>query len=328
MLTSDIKPSPDQSSSPVRPTVVETAPVFKDIPSGAKITLLGSCFACEIGNYLTEAGLDILNNPFGVLYNPASIAQSIDRLLGRRPFGEEDVIPRDTNPVKSSTAGTTAECSTAGSTSGSMVSRGTTLGSTIPGGTASGGMVLGGHRQIAPEGGGYVSFYHHGSFARKTPAEFLSFANDSLAKTAEHFTGSSHIIITFGTAGVFRHIGRDMIVSNCHKHPAQEFRRERLEVDDIVRLWSPILERLGDKHFIFTVSPIRYRVDGMHGNSISKSILLLAIEQLCKKHPNASYFPAYEIVMDELRDYRWFAADGIHPSPEAVSIVCHRFLGR
>ncbi len=298
------------SASDIKPTTVDTRPPLANIPTGSAITLLGSCFASEIGTYLTDAGFNISNNPFGVLYNPASIAQSIERLIGKEPFTHSDIVPRDTNPVKNIStdiSGTTHRGAPADSHKNNTEKA---------------------HRQIAPDGGGWVSFFHHGSFARGTKDGFLAHANASLEKAAAHFDSSSHVIITFGTAGVFRHIGRDMIVSNCHKHPAVEFRRERLSVEEIVGLWTPILGRLDNKHFIFTVSPIRYRVDGMHGNSVSKSILLLAIEQLCRNFDNASYFPAYEIVLDELRDYRWFAADGVHPSPAAIDIVCRRFSGR
>ena len=116
-----------------------------------------------------------------------------------------------------------------------------------------------------------------------------------------------------------------MIVSNCHKHPAWEFRRERLDVEDIVSLWSPILERFSDRHFILTVSPIRHLKDGLHGNQLSKATLLLAEEALIRKHSNAEYFPSYEIVLDELRDRTWFEADGAHPTQAAIDIVWERF---
>ena len=132
-------------------------------------------------------------------------------------------------------------------------------------------------------------------------------------------------IITFGTAWVFRHLERDIIVSNCHKHPAWEFRRERLSVEDIVSLWAPVLERFGDRHFILTVSPIRHLKDGLHGNQLSKATLLLAEDILVRTCPNAEYFPSYEIIIDELRDRTWFETDGAHPTQAAVDIVWDRF---
>lgn len=272
-------------------TVVEVKGWSERVTRDAGILSLGSCFSTEIGNKLAEEGYGICSNPFGVLYNPASIANSIDFLSQGRIFTEDDVIPRNTNPVANGYKARPQP----------------------------------GHRPIAPDGDGYVSFYHHGSFTRKSPEEFLLNANTSLAAASSAFRKAKWIMVTFGTSWVYRHIERDIIVSNCHKHPAWEFRRELLTVEDITDRWDDIVKAFPDKHFIFTVSPIRHRKDGMHGNQISKAILLLAVEHMVSAFPNTHYFPAYEIVLDELRDYSWFADDLTHPSPEAVNIVWERF---
>lgn len=272
-------------------TVVEVKGWSERVTRDAGILSLGSCFSMEIGNKLAEEGYGICSNPFGVLYNPASIANSIDFLAQDHKFTAEDVVPRDTNPIRSDH-------------------------------TVS---IQPGHRPIAPEGGGYVSFYHHGSFARRTPEEFLRNANTSISAASSAFKKAGWIMVTFGTSWVYRHIERDIIASNCHKHPAWEFRRELLTVEDITDRWDDIVKAFPDKHFIFTVSPIRHRKDGMHGNQISKAILLLAVEHMVSAFPNTHYFPAYEIVLDELRDYSWFTDDLTHPSPEAVNIVWERF---
>lgn len=254
---------------------------------------LGSCFSAEIGRRMAADGYRVCCNPFGVLYNPVSTANSLSRLAEGRPFTVDDVVLRDTNPVREDRPKKPVSPT---------------------------------HRPIAPAGGGYVSFWHHGSFARKSPEEFLKNANAALLQAAAAFAEARTVIVTFGTAWVFRHIERDIIVSNCHKHPAWEFRRERLSVDDITSLWDDILESFSDKRFIFTVSPVRHRKDGLHGNQISKSVLLLAEDILVSTHANAEYFPSYEIVMDELRDYSWFEADTAHPTAAAVDIVWQRFL--
>lgn len=256
---------------------------------------LGSCFSAEMGERMTAHGYRVCNNPFGVLYNPVSVMSSLLRLADGRPFLPEDVIPRDTNPVREGRKPRAVSPE---------------------------------HRPIAPDGGGYVSFWHHGSFARKTPEEFLDHANAALSRASAAFGEADTIIVTFGTAWVFRHLERDIIVSNCHKHPAREFRRERLEVEDITALWNPVLDRFPDKRFIFTVSPVRYLKDGLHGNQLSKAILLLAEDRLVQAHTNAEYFPSYEIVMDELRDYSWFGEDTVHPSAAAVDMVWERFSGQ
>ncbi len=135
------------------------------------------------------------------------------------------------------------------------------------------------------------------------------------------------IIITFGTAWVYldktlsAEGGLNAVVDNCAKRPASDFIRRRLTVDEIVALWQPILERYKDKRWIFTVSPIRHKKDGLHENQLSKAILLQAVDRLI----GINYFPSYEILLDELRDYRFYAPDMLHPSPVAVDILWERF---
>lgn len=175
----------------------------------------------------------------------------------------------------------------------------------------------------------FCSFCHHTSFASATEEEFLSKANAALDAAREHFLASDKIIITLGTSWCYRHIDTDFIVSNCLKHPASEFERVRLgvaEVTDALRRIIDLSNSLPDckkKQFIFTVSPIRHFKDGAHGNQISKSALLLGVDELGDV---ADYFPAYEIVMDELRDYRFYAEDMCHPSSQTVSYIRERFL--
>ena len=147
------------------------------------------------------------------------------------------------------------------------------------------------------------------------------------------------IIITFGTAWVY--IDRlavsgdrladqlSAVVDNCQKRPAADFIRRRLTVDEIVELWQPIVEKYKDKRFIFTVSPIRHIKDGLHENNLSKAILLLAVEKLVSRitsNLSPLYFPAYELVMDELRDYRFYSDDMLHPSPVAIAYIWQQFV--
>ena len=146
------------------------------------------------------------------------------------------------------------------------------------------------------------------------------------------------IIITFGTAWVYIDkstpysstplplYSLSAVVDNCEKRPASDFIRRRLTVDEIVALWRPILERYKDKRWIFTVSPIRHKKDGLHENQLSKAILLQAVDLLVRtKEPAVHYFPSYEVVLDELRDYRYYAPDMLHPSEVAVDIIWERF---
>ena len=178
------------------------------------------------------------------------------------------------------------------------------------------------------------SFFHHTSFARGTQSEFIENANASLAAAAEFFHKCNKVIITLGTSWCYRHIGKDMIVSNCLKRNPKEFIREFLPASRTAAILREIMELCPDKQFIFTVSPIRHFKDGAHGNQISKASLLLGIEEALaatpvdlsmNPHYTADYFPAYEIVMDELRDYRFYADDMIHPSERAVEYIWQRF---
>ena len=140
---------------------------------------------------------------------------------------------------------------------------------------------------------------------------------------------ASVVIVTFGTAWVYEYNGE--VVANCHKLPANRFVRRRLTVDEIVNMWQPILAAMPDKHWIFTVSPIRHVKDGLHENQVSKAILLQAVDRLTSIQSNSlmgskSYFPSYEIMLDELRDYRFYAEDMVHPSAVAVDYIWQRFV--
>ena len=147
------------------------------------------------------------------------------------------------------------------------------------------------------------------------PVSIARHINDEAVRDADVF------IITFGTAWVYEDKKTNTVVDNCEKRPATDFIRRRLTVEEIVSLWKPIIETNANKRFIFTVSPIRHLKDGLHENNLSKGILLLAIEQL-----NATYFPSYELLLDDLRDYRFYAEDLMHPSSAAVEYIWERFV--
>ena len=238
-----------------------------------KIMMLGSCFSDNIGKRLSELGFDICVNPFGTLYNPASIASAVSRLVNGEHFTEKDCVEIG--------AGCERVC----------------------------------------------SFSHHTSFSGTDAKEFLTKANDALDTASRFFRECNKVIITLGTSWCFRHIGTGSIVSNCLKHPAAEFQRERLEVQEIATLLKDIIKTdCGKrKEYIFTVSPIRHFKDGAHGNQLSKAGLLLGIDSVIGDR--ADYFPAYEIVMDELRDYRFYAEDMCHPTSQTTEYILERFLG-
>ena len=173
------------------------------------------------------------------------------------------------------------------------------------------------------------SFDHHGKFSHHDKGTCLAQINSSLRQGHQQLKKARHLLVTFGTAWVFRHLQLDKIVSNCHKYPAATFIRERLSVDMILAQWGTMIEQLHDFNpdvdIIFTVSPVRHWKDGAHGNQISKSILHLAIDALCEKFPFCHYFPAYELVLDDLRDYRFFSDDMLHPNSQAVDYIWEKF---
>ncbi len=174
-------------------------------------------------------------------------------------------------------------------------------------------------------GAGLVcSFRHHTSFARRTPEEFLAYANASLSEAHERWSKAGLVILTLGTAWCFRHRESGKVVANCLKRPDREFSRERLSFQDTVSILSGIVSMFPDKRFIFTVSPIRHMADGAHGNQLSKGTLLLAADSVTDGE-RVVYFPAYEILMDELRDYRFYSEDMVHPSAQAVDYIWECF---
>ncbi len=167
--------------------------------------------------------------------------------------------------------------------------------------------------------GRFCSFSHHTSFSRETPEAFLENANAALAEASAFWKECNKVIVTLGTAWAFRHNDTGETVANCLKRPGTEFTRYRLTVAQVSAILLGLIKRNPGKEFIFTVSPIRHLADGAHGNQLSKSTLLLAAEGL-------PYFPAYELMMDELRDYRWYAEDMVHPTEQAAAYLCDRFM--
>ena len=163
------------------------------------------------------------------------------------------------------------------------------------------------------------SMMHHGTFSGKDKAAVQARCLEGYERLQRALKEATTVIVTFGTAWVYEMDGQ--VVANCHKLPANRFTRRCLAVDEIVEMWQPIVASMPDKHWIFTVSPIRHVKDGLHANQVSKAILLQAVDEL-----GQSYFPSYEIMMDELRDYRFYAEDMVHPSQVAVEYIWQRFV--
>ncbi|NDW18220.1 GSCFA domain protein [Dysgonomonas sp. 216] len=253
-------------------TKIDISPSLLRISYNTKMMLFGSCFAENIGTLLTLNKFDVNVNPFGILYNPLSIAKAISRLLEDKEFEHSNLFN---------------------------------------------------HNEL------YHSFLHHGNYSKPKAEDSLRLINASLQKAADDVLKSDLLIITFGTSYVFREVASGEVVSNCHKLPARNFDRYRARVEDIVKEWSALIDNLRKQNpslrFLFTVSPIRHWKDGAHDNQLSKSVLLLAIDELQEKFDDIFYFPSYELMLDDLRDYRFYAEDMTHPNNTAVTYIWGAF---
>lgn len=234
-----------------------------------RIMFLGSCFAGEIGRRCKDLWLDVPVNPFGVLFNPCSIADSLALLGGSGLFTMADVME---TPV------------------------------------------------------GFCSLHHHTSFARPTAAEFLDNANTTLEEARRCYSSAKWVIVTFGTSFVYRHKASGIIAANCLKLPQKDFERVRITPEQVYGSLLPFVSADSNRQWIFTVSPVRHLADGLHQNQLSKAVLHLGIDRIVAECANAHYFPAYEILVDELRDYRFYAEDMAHPSAQTVNYVFDRFM--
>ncbi len=171
-------------------------------------------------------------------------------------------------------------------------------------------------------------WYHygfHGDFSAPTADEALRRMNAARQAGAEALRIADRVILTLGTAWVYEHDGK--VVANCHRRPASEFSRRRMSVAEVVESVSGLVEEpLAGKQILLTVSPVRHLGDGLEGNAVSKATLRLAVEELKQRFRCVDYFPAYEILTDDLRDYRFYADDLVHPAPQAIAYIWEKFI--
>ena len=262
-------------------TEIERIPLSRQIDRGEGIMLVGSCFTEHIGQWLQEAWLPVMCNPWGVLFNPASIAGSLWRVRNE-----------ECGSVRSEEFGNTQGADTE-------------------------------WPELHALNGRYYSFDHHGKWSGADPVALRQQLVELEQEAAGFLASAKHVVVTFGTSWVYER--EDRIVANCHKFPASEFVRRKLSVEEIVSMWSEVIEGV-QCHFTFTVSPIRHVKDTLHGNQLSKATLLLAVDELQRRYPDrVQYLPVYELLMDDLRDYRFYADDLVHPSSMAVEAVKELF---
>ncbi|NIK74552.1 hypothetical protein FHS56_002077 [Thermonema lapsum] len=232
---------------------------------GQRILCIGSCFADEMGKLLTEAKFSVLNNPFGVLFNPVSLYRCYSAAVYAQEAAWQEGVLKVSEDLYLH-----YDCHSKvyGSSEQSLIERIMSIGAEV--------------RAWQPE----------------------------------------IILLTLGTSIVYEHCASGKVVANCHKQPASLFRKRTLQLAEIVEalnhlhaLWK------GAKAWIVTVSPVRHVKEGLVENQYSKSLLRVAVEAWRQQHENIFYFPSYEIMIDELRDYRFYAEDLVHPSAQAIGYI-------
>ena len=253
-------------------TVLPLEKANVDIHYQSPILCIGSCFTENIGNLLAANKFPILLNPFGILYNPISIKNSLEILLSEKKYTTNDLFL---------------------------------------------------HQDL------WRSFDHHSFFSTTNQAQALRTINDQLETARRFLKQTKRLFLTFGTANTFINQSTGKVVTNCHKLPNTNFEKRRLSVAEITAALVPVLQQLKTEYaqleIIFTVSPVRHIRDGLLENQRSKATLLLAVEHLAKELSFTHYFPAYELVLDDLRDYRFFGKDMIHPNEIAIEYIWNYF---
>ncbi|MDR0364498.1 MAG: GSCFA domain-containing protein [Bacteroidales bacterium] len=248
-------------------------PKSKPVDYNDAIMLCGSCFVENIGEKLDNYCFNTMINPFGILFDPISLARSLEMIIDRRIFTARDTVFYNNL---------------------------------------------------------YHSFFHHSRFSRPNQQEHLRLINDASEKAHDFLKSATRLIITLGTAWTYRHKERNAVVSSCHKIPQENFEKYLLSVDEIITVLSEIFARLfsfnPNIEITLTISPVRHIKDGFVENQYSKSTIILAVKKLIEKKSHPDYFPAYELMMDDLRDYRFYGVDMLHPSTTAVSYIWERFV--
>lgn len=238
-----------------------------------KLLLAGSCFAENIGARLQQYKFDVVNNPHGILYNPASIMQSMLACLDGKKYSKDDLFRHH---------------------------------------------------------GLWHSWEYHERFSHPDADTCLEMINMSMETAGKQLASADWLILTFGTAGIYRLKKDNRIVGNCHKMPSSDFEFNLMKPEEIISGFDNFMHQLFHINkivkIIFSVSPVRYVRQGLVESNLSKAVLLYAVHHLVNKFDRLFYFPAYEIVTDELRDYRFYKEDMVHPNETAVQYVWDKFV--
>jgi len=251
---------------------ISISPLPEPIGYADKIMLTGSCFTEHIGNALRDWKFDVLQNPNGILFDPASVASSLVAYMDGRPYGEGDLVY---------------------------------------------------FNEL------WQSWQHHSQFSHVDKQEALRGMNDLLARAHAFLKEAKWLIITLGSSFSYRLVQDGMPVANCHRAPGQVFRKHMMTIEETNTALDNCLYRLfqfnPSLQVIFTVSPVRHIRDGVVENNRSKARLIEVVHHLVNKFSRLWYFPAYELVIDVLRDYRFYDIDMVHPNYPATQFVLENF---
>lgn len=258
---------------------------MKTITYKDQIMLMGSCFTEHIGKYLTDRKFNTLSNPNGILFNPASIANTLSSYIDNRIYSKEDLFVLNDM---------------------------------------------------------YASWGYHSQFSNTNIEACLQTVHAAQQTAHQYIQTTKWLIITWGSAFVYKLTQKAKsnnslaskqvgdIVANCHKAPADWFDRQLLSVEEILNIYTTLINNLcaynHQLRIIFSISPVRHLREGLIDNNKSKAVLIQAVHQLCEKFDFAHYFPAYELVIDDLRDYRFYAEDLVHPNHQATQYVWEKFV--
>jgi hypothetical protein len=236
-----------------------------------RLMLIGSCFTEQIGGKLALHKFSVMDNPNGILFNPASIAKSVSSYIQNKRYSEADLFYQNES---------------------------------------------------------WHSWEHHSRFSHPGKDHCLELINASQSAAHEFLEKADWLLLTLGSAFVYE-LENKNVVANCHKVPTDKFNKRLLDIDEV----SGMLKNMQDELFafnpnikiIYTISPVRHLRDGFIENNRSKATLINAVHQLVQQG-KAFYFPAYELVIDDLRDYRFYAEDMVHPNYAATNYVWEKFV--
>jgi len=254
-------------------TEVEIKESEKKIEIEDKIFSIGSCFASEMSDLFYDGQLQTVNNPFGTVFNPFSISNSIKTLHDSEFYHEEDLITFNDE---------------------------------------------------------FISLDHHTSFDTRFVHQTLEKINSKIEEGNRFLQNTNWVIITYGSSFIYEFLPKGKLVANCHKIPQKFFEKRLLTHQELTdSIYNTILNLKDickdDVQVLFTVSPVRHTKDGMVENQLSKSKLITAIHEAILLFENCHYLPIYEILMDDLRDYRFYKEDMIHPNSQAVNYIFEKF---